>query len=190
MVLVTSAEMQTLDRLTIESFGLPGRVLMENAGREAARVLLKHFAAEARGGVGVAAGRGNNGGDGFVVARCLSQQGYPVRVFLLGTADGLRGDAAANLALLKPLAVPVTEILDEGALRTLAPELERIPVWVDALLGTGLNAEVRGLFRAVIERINGCRRPVLAVDISSGLSADSGQILGAGMRASVTVSLP
>ncbi len=188
MVLVTSAEMQTLDRLTIESFGLPGRVLMENAGREAARVLLKHFAAEARGGVGVAAGRGNNGGDGFVVARCLSQQGYPVRVFLLGTADGLRGDAAANLALLKPLAVPVTEILDEGALRTLAPELERIPVWVDALLGTGLNAEVRGLFRAVIERINGCRRPVLAVDISSGLSADSGQILGAGMRASVTVS--
>ncbi len=188
MVLVTSAEMQTLDRLTIESFGLPGRVLMENAGREATRVLLKHFAAEARGGVGIAAGRGNNGGDGFVVARCLAQQGYPVRVFLLGTADGLRGDAAANLALLTPLAVPVTEILDEEALRPLAPELERVSVWVDALLGTGLNAAVRGLCRAFIERINGARRPVLAVDIPSGLSADTGQILGESIRAAVTVT--
>ncbi len=188
MVLLTSTEMQTLDRLTIAAFGLPGRVLMENAGREATRIFLKHFAAEARAGVGIAAGRGNNGGDGFVIARCLAQQGYPVRVFLLGTTEGLRGDAAANRALLTPLAVPVTEIPDEEALGALAPEFERCAVWVDALLGTGLNAPVHGLFRAFIERINGTGRPVLAVDIPSGLSADTGQILGAGIRAAVTVT--
>jgi ADP-dependent NAD(P)H-hydrate dehydratase / NAD(P)H-hydrate epimerase len=188
MVLVTSAEMQTLDRLTIDAFGLPGRVLMEIAGRETARLLLKHFAAEVGKGVGVAAGRGNNGGDGFVAARCLAQQRIPVRVFLLGAAEELRGEAAANLALLRPLEVPVTEIRDEASLNALATEFADISVWVDALLGTGLNAEVRGLFRAFIERINRSRRPVLAVDIPSGLSADTGQICGAAVRASVTAT--
>jgi NAD(P)H-hydrate epimerase len=188
MVLVTAAEMQTIDRLTIGSFGLPGRILMENAGREAARVFLAHFAADARQGVGIAAGCGNNGGDGFVVARCLAQQGYPVRVFLFGTADRLRGEAADNLALLKPLAVPVAEIPDASALKERQAEMRRIAAWVDALLGTGLNADVRELFRDVIELINRCGRPVLAVDIPSGVSADTGQICGAAIRATVTAT--
>ncbi|HWR91645.1 MAG TPA: NAD(P)H-hydrate epimerase, partial [Desulfobacterales bacterium] len=82
MYAVTSAEMQTMDRLTITEFGLPGRLLMENAGREAARVFLAQFADTARQGVGVIAGRGNNGGDGYVIARCLAHRGYPVRVYL------------------------------------------------------------------------------------------------------------
>jgi ADP-dependent NAD(P)H-hydrate dehydratase / NAD(P)H-hydrate epimerase len=188
MILVTSGEMQTLDRLTIERFGLPGRVLMENAGREAARVLLAHFAADARRGVGIASGCGNNGGDGFVVARCLAQQGYPVQVFLLGAAERLRGEAAANLALLKPLAVPVAEITDAATFTSLQPEMGRPAVWVDALLGTGLNADVRGVYRDVIELINHSRRPVLAVDIPSGVSADTGRICGAAVQAAVTVT--
>lgn len=188
MILVTSGEMQTLDRWTIERFGLPGRLLMENAGREAARVLLAHFAAEARRGVGIAAGCGNNGGDGFVVARCLAQQGYPVQVFLLGAAERLRGEAAANLALLKPLAVPVAEAADAAALKALQPEMGRPAVWVDALLGTGLNAEVRGVHRDLIELINHSGRPVLAVDIPSGVDADTGRIWGAAVQATVTVT--
>lgn len=188
MILVTSAEMQTLDRLTIERFGLPGRVLMENAGREAARVLLANFAADARKGVGIAAGCGNNGGDGFVVARCLAQQGYPVQVFLLGTAERLRGDAAANLALLKPLGVPLAEIPEAATLKARQPEADRPALWVDALLGTGLNVEVRGVYRDLIELINRSRRPVLAVDIPSGVSADTGRVCGAAVRATVTVT--
>lgn len=188
MILVTSAEMQTLDRLTIETFGLPGRVLMEIAGREAARVFLAHFTADARRGVGIAAGCGNNGGDGFVVARSLAQRGYPVQVFLLGTADRLRGEAAANLALLTPLAVPVVEIPDAATLKARQSDMYRTAVWVDALLGTGLNAEVRGVFREAIELINHSHRPVLAVDIPSGVSADTGRICGTATRATVTVT--
>ncbi|MCU0559010.1 MAG: NAD(P)H-hydrate dehydratase [Desulfobacterales bacterium] len=188
MILVTSAEMQTLDRLTIEVFGLPGRVLMENAGREAARVLLANFAEAARGGVGIAAGCGNNGGDGFVVARCLAQQGYPVQVFLLGAAERLQGDAAANLALLRPLGVPVAEIREAATLQALQQETDRPALWVDALLGTGLNADVRGVYRDLIERINRSGRPVLSVDIPSGVSADTGRVCGAAVRATVTVA--
>ena len=90
MFIVTSAEMQAMDRMTIERFGIPGRVLMENAGREAARVFRAHFPATAGGTVGVLAGRGNNGGDGHVIARCLAASGYPVTVFLLGTADRVK----------------------------------------------------------------------------------------------------
>ena len=188
MYLVTAAEMQTLDRLTIESFGLPGRVLMENAGREAVRVFLTHFAQAARNGVGVAAGRGNNGGDGFVMARGLAQAGYPVRVYLLGTADRVTGDAAANLKLLAPLSVPVVEVPDEAAFSRHQREMRDVAVWVDAILGTGLTAAVKGFFRSVIEFINQRERPVFSVDIPSGLSADTGQVDGACIRATVTVT--
>ena len=91
MYLVTSAEMQAMDRMAIERFGLPGRLLMENAGREAARVFRTHFGEAARRGVGVVAGRGNNGGDGCVIARYLAQKGFPVTVYLLTTAEQVRG---------------------------------------------------------------------------------------------------
>ena len=188
MYLVTAAEMQTLDRLTIESFGLPGRVLMENAGREAVRVFLTHFAQAARNGVGVVAGRGNNGGDGFVMARGLAQAGYPVRVYLLGTADRVTGDASANLKLLAPLSVPVVEVPDEAAFSRHQREMRDVAVWVDAILGTGLTAAVKGFFRSVIEFINQRERPVFSVDIPSGLNADTGQVDGACIRATVTVT--
>jgi NAD(P)H-hydrate epimerase len=188
MYLVTSAEMQAMDRMAIERFGLPGRLLMENAGREAARVFLAHFAEIARGGVGVVAGRGNNGGDGYVIARYLAQQGYPVTVYLLSTTDKVQGDAAANLKLLSALGVPVIEAPDEASFARCQSTMRAVPVWVDAIFGTGLGGEVRGLFRNVIEFINHLKRPVLAVDIPSGLSADTGQPCGTCIRARITVT--
>jgi NAD(P)H-hydrate epimerase len=188
MYVVTSAEMQTLDRMTIEEFGLPGRLLMENAGREATRVFLAHFSDAARRGVGVIAGQGNNGGDGYVMARCLAHKGFPVRVFLLSTADRIQGDAAANLKLLTATGVPVIEVPDEAAFSRCQREMRAMAVLVDAIFGTGLRSEVRGLFRQAIEFINQLNQPVLAVDIPSGLSADSGQPCGACIRASVTVT--
>jgi NAD(P)H-hydrate epimerase len=188
MYLVTSAEMQAMDRMTIESIGIPGRVLMENAGREAARVFRAHFAAQARKGVGVLAGRGNNGGDGHVIARCLAQAGYPVRVFLAAAPERVAGDAAANLGLLRPLGIPVVEIADEESFGRRREEIRDVAVWVDALFGTGLNAEVRGYFRRLIETINALDRPVLAVDVPSGLSADTGRPCGACIRARITVT--
>ena len=188
MVVLTSAEMQTLDRLTIEQFGLPGRLLMENAGREAARVCLSHLGGAARQGVGIIAGRGNNGGDGYVIARCLAQQGYPVRVYLLSNAHAVQGDAAANLKLLAAVGVPVIEVPDEAAFRRCQHDMRAEAVWVDAIFGIGLRSEVRGLFRNAIEFINRLNRPVLAVDIPSGLSADTGQPCGACIRARITVT--
>jgi len=113
MYLVTSGEMQAMDRMAIQSFGIPGRVLMENAGRDAVQIFLAQFSADARRGVGVVAGRGNNGGDGFVMARYLAGKGYPVTVYLLTAAGRVSGDAAANLKLLAPLGVPVVEVPDE-----------------------------------------------------------------------------
>jgi hydroxyethylthiazole kinase-like uncharacterized protein yjeF len=188
MYVVTSAEMQTMDRLTIEQFGLPGRILMENAGREATRVFLSQFSEAARQGVGVIAGRGNNGGDGYVIARGLAQRGYPVRVYLLSTADKIQGDAAANLKLLPASGVPVIEMPDEAAFRRGQRDMRLEAVWVDAVFGTGLHSEVRGLFRNAIEFINQLNRPVLAVDMASGLSADTGQPCGTCIRARITVT--
>ncbi len=188
MYVVTSAEMQTIDRLTIEQFGLPGRLLMENAGREATRVFLSHFSAAARQGVGVLAGRGNNGGDGYVIARCLAQKGYPVHVYLLSTADKIQDDAAANLKLLPAAGVAVIEVPDEAAFARCQRDMRAEAVWVDAVFGTGLRSEVRGLFRHAIEFINQLNRPLMAVDIPSGLSADTGQPCGACIRARITAT--
>ena len=105
MYLVTASEMQEMDRRTIDTFGIPGRVLMENAGRGATEFLIEQFPDIASRRVGVIAGRGNNGGDGYVIARYLSQRDVDVTVYLLTESVGLAGDAAANFALLSPLGV-------------------------------------------------------------------------------------
>ena len=188
MHLVTTAEMQAMDRMTIESFGIPGRVLMENAGREAARIFRAQFPATAGQTVGVLAGRGNNGGDGHVIARCLRSAGYAVQVFLLCAAERVQGDAAANLGLLFALGVPVVEIPDEPAFDRHAPRMRQIDTWVDAVFGIGLTHEVGGLFARAIDLVNGSGRPVLSVDVPSGLDADTGLPLGACIRARVTVT--
>ncbi len=115
MILVTANEMQAMDRQTIEDFGIPGVVLMENAGRGATRFLLEQIPDIENKKVGIIAGRGNNGGDGFVMARYLKQKGIQVQVYLLAGTDRVQGDALANLSLLKPLKVPVVEIPDDAS---------------------------------------------------------------------------
>lgn len=183
MILVTADEMREMDRQTIESFGLPGRILMENAGRGAARVLMTRFDGINEASVAVAAGRGNNGGDGFVIARYLFQHGIDVKVYLLSDSAKLSGDAAVNFNLLTALGVPVTELPDESAFETHRAEMAEKSIWVDAILGTGLNSEVRGYFKTVIEFINSLERPVFAVDIPSGLHADTGRPCGVCIKA-------
>jgi NAD(P)H-hydrate epimerase len=180
--------MQAMDRITIQSFGIPGRVLMENAGRGAVQVFLSHFSAAARQGVGVVAGRGNNGGDGYVMARYLAYKGYPVTVYLLSAAERVQGDAADNLRLLAPLGVPVIEVPDKETFVRRHQNMRAVAVWIDAIFGTGLNTEIRGLLGHVVEFINQLNRPIFAVDIPSGLSADSGQPCGACIRARVTAT--
>jgi hydroxyethylthiazole kinase-like uncharacterized protein yjeF len=188
MYLVTAEEMREMDRRTIESFGVPGRVLMENAGFGATRVMRSHFSDLESQKVGVLAGRGNNGGDGFVIARYLAFRGVKVTVFLLSKQERVKGDAGANLALLYPLTIPVVEVEDSAGLRRKKAAMRRQDIWVDALLGTGLNADVSGHYREAIDFINRLEKPVLSVDVPSGLNADTGQVCGTCIRARVTAT--
>jgi len=193
MYLLTASEMREADRKTIEEFGIPGRVLMENAGREAARAFLDFFRHFTDGKkkdveVGIAAGRGNNGGDGFVIARYLRGAGMQTTVFLLSDHHRLSGDAAANFNLLSSLDIPVIEIPDMAAFETHQKDLLRPSLWVDAIFGTGLNSDIRGHYRHFIEFINNSGHPVFSVDIPSGLHADTGRPLGTCIRAEATAT--
>lgn len=188
MDILTAAEMREMDRMTIEDFGLPGRVLMENAGRGFFQVLMETFPEITGRGVAIAAGRGNNGGDGFVVARYLAGRNIPVTVYLLADSRRLQGDAADNFRLLAPLDVKIRELPDLDAFSCVQDEMAGHAVWIDAILGTGLAAEVSGYFRSVIEFINSLSRPVLAVDIPSGVHSDTGGICGICIRAAATVT--
>jgi len=183
--LVTAARMQELDRHTIDKLGIPGELLMECAGRAVVEVLLARFAARlAEGGeVCVVCGGGNNGGDGLVVARHLQLLGWPVRVALLSEPARLSGDAAANHAR----AVAVGVRIETGE-----PRLPERGVVVDAIFGTGLARPVAGTQARAIGLIAGWRgrdRSVLAVDLPSGLDADTGGVLGCAAPADVTVTL-
>ncbi|NOY68317.1 MAG: NAD(P)H-hydrate dehydratase [Deltaproteobacteria bacterium] len=188
MRLLTADEMREADRQTIESFGIPGRVLMENAGRGAVRVFLENFPDALNKAVGIAAGRGNNGGDGFVMARCLASMGADVTIFLLSEPARLSGDAAANFGLLSPLNIPVIEIPDVDAFHTLKSRMQKPMLWIDAIFGTGLNSDIRGHYRQIIDFINDSGKPVFSVDIPSGLHADIGQPLGTCIKAHATAT--
>jgi NAD(P)H-hydrate epimerase len=181
MILVTAGEMQEMDRQAIETHGIPGLELMENAGRGATDVLLGQFAGSIKTGVGIICGKGNNGGDGFVIARYLADRRIDVTVYLLAKATKVKGDAAANLKRLAALKIPVIEIPDEDSFLKIKSDLCRFDLLVDAILGTGLTSDVRGFFKTVINFINDLNRsgiPVFAVDMPSGLNSDTGQLPG------------
>lgn len=188
MILVTADEMQEMDRLTIEEVGIPSRILMENAGRGAVDFFLERFPEVDRKRVGILAGRGNNGGDGCVMARLLAHKGIDVEVFLFTKREAVKGDAASNLELLFRLAVPVAEVPDDAAFKKVKNRLRAIDIWIDALLGTGLKSDVAGLFKKVIEFVNNSQRPAFSVDIPSGLDSDTGHPRGTCIHAEATAT--
>ncbi len=187
--LLRAERMRALDERAINEIGIPGVVLMEQAGRGAVRLLekagwLKSFADE----ITILAGKGNNGGDALVVARVLLLAGYlKVKVILLTGRSLVQGDAAINLEAFIKLGGEVVELTEKN-LSLLGPALENSRVVVDGLLGTGLKSAVRGLYAGVITAVNNCPGPVLALDIPSGLDADSGLPLGDAVRATLTAT--
>ncbi len=186
MKIVTAAEMQDIDRRAIEEFGIPGIVLMENAGCGAADAI-EIFAEESDiERILVIAGKGNNGGDGFVVARHLVNRGYDCSICLCAEASSVGGDAKVNLEAARKMGIEVFELGDDIAvLDGLFDEAELI---VDALLGTGLVKEVSGPYAEIIERINFSDLPVAALDIPSGLDCSTGRPLGIAVEADMTVT--
>ena len=189
MRLVYAEEMQALDRFTIEDFGLPGLILMENAGRGTAELILERFAPEAKRGVLVICGPGNNGGDGFVIARHLFQKGIPVKVLSLAQQEKFKADALVNFEVAADLGLIKGFILSENEVSLLDEALKDCALIVDAIFGTGLKREVKGRFAEVIRRINASGKPIVSVDIPSGLSADSGKPLGIAVKATLTATM-
>ena len=188
MIVVTAEQMRAMDRLTIEKYGVPSLTLMERAGQAVTQAILQNFARNAKQGVLIVAGKGNNGGDGFVVARLLKKKRVPCEVALLARKDELSPDAAHNLRAYLKLKGKVTEI-SADQLELLGERLSQKGLIVDAILGTGLKSEVRGLFGDAITMINTSGVPVVAVDIPSGLHTDNGTPLGVAVQAEMTVAL-
>lgn len=188
MRIATGELIREIDRRTIEEIGIPGAVLMENAGRGATRVLRERFQGLRRGPVILVCGAGNNGGDGFVIARHLHEAGIETRVFLLVQQDRIRGDARIYFDALCRLDVPVRVLKGQGIPEDVLTQWQGASCIVDAIFGTGLARPVEGLYQKAIEAIGACRRPVFAVDLPSGICADTGRILGAAVRADCTAT--
>lgn len=169
---LTREEVRAVDRRAIDEFGMTGLVLMENAGRGAAEQLM---ALGVDGSVIVCAGKGNNGGDGFVIARHLELLGCDVRVLLFANPSELSGDAAANWRILEAAETPRVVLGRQPALSDIDHTLSHADWIVDALLGTGTVGEVREPYRTAITAINRSARKVFAVDLPSGLDCDTGE---------------
>ncbi len=189
MRILNAAQMREADRRTIEEIGIPSLVLMENAGRQVVAAMEAVHSDLPDRQVAVLCGRGNNGGDGFVVARTLLQRGVDVSVFLIGRVAEVRGDARLNLEILGRLGLTVVEIGDSEAWELHFTEISDCNLIVDAIFGTGLNAPLTGLMETVVADVNASGIPVVAIDLPSGLSADSAEPIGDSIEAGTTVTL-
>ncbi len=189
MRVLNSAQMREADRRTIEEIGIPSLVLMENAGRQVVAALEAMHGELLESEVAVLCGRGNNGGDGFVVARTLLQRGVSVSVFLVGRVADVRGDARTNLEILGRLGLAVVEIADSQAWELHFSEVRDCSLIVDAIFGTGLNAPVSGLIESVIADVNASGITVVSIDLPSGLSADKADPIGESIEANTTITL-
>lgn len=185
MKVANSQEIRRIDRRAIEKYGMPGTVLMENAGREVVLAMIERYGNFEGKRISIIAGKGNNGGDGFVIARHLYNRGATVEVFLLGKSSDIKGDAKINLSILKKFSIPFYE---KFSLKELNIHLKHSDIIVDAIFGTGLSSEVKKPFSDAINLINSSGKPVVSVDIPSGISSDTGEVLGIAVKANLTVT--
>ena len=189
-VVMTRDEVRAVDAWAINTLGIPGVVLMENAGRSCAELIEDKLKDMAGSKVCIFCGTGNNGGDGYVIARHLINHGIKVTVVVCGDRTKIKGDAKINLDILERMGRPV-ELLDPPG-RDITGEIEHLSagagIIVDSLFGTGLRGQLSDEYRRLIKSINASNIPVMAVDIPSGLDCDSGEPLGAAIRAAWTVT--
>jgi ADP-dependent NAD(P)H-hydrate dehydratase / NAD(P)H-hydrate epimerase len=189
MRVLNAAQMRDADQRTIHEIGISSLVLMENAGRQVVAAIEALHGELLDRQVAVLCGRGNNGGDGFVVARTLLQRGVNASVFLIGRVADVRGDARTNLEILGRLGLTVVEIADSQAWELHFSEVRDCALIVDAMFGTGLNAPVSGLIESVIADVNASGITVVSIDLPSGLSADALEPIGPSIEADTTVTL-
>src|SRR5262245_26740381 len=190
MRVLTSAQIRQIDRLSSEKYGIPSLLLMENAGMRVVEALEQRFEDLEDLRIAILCGKGNNGGDGFVVARQLIQKGKYPFIFLFASEDDVHGDARTNLEILKAIGYPPTVVLAETDWAEERVELADADIIVDALVGTGLTKPIEGLYRTVIESLENDfpQATIVSVDVPSGLPADSAQPVGAAVSADLTVT--
>src|SRR5262249_52561899 len=160
MRILNAEQMREADRFTIEDIGIPSLVLMENAGRQVVAALEAAYESQLNGRVAVLCGRGNNGGDGFVVARTLLQRGIDASVFVVGSVTDVRGDARTNLDILGRLGVTVVEIGDEQSWELHFSEISQCTLIVDAIFGTGLRSALDGMLVTIVADVNASGIPI------------------------------
>jgi len=184
MRVATVEEMRNLDREAVERFGIPEEMLMENAGNSVYYVILKEVGVKNKKFI-VVSGTGNNGGDGFVVARKLYSQGGHVKVFVFGNIEKIKGASKRNLEILKGMNL---DISFNQEIEVFKDAVRNSDVIVDALLGTGISRKITGILRDVIDIINKSGKAVVSVDIPSGVNGDTGEIMGTSVKANYTVT--
>lgn len=192
MKLADSKTIRDVDRTAMQRYGVSGLQLMENAGRGLAECIESYLARVERAWtpkVAIIAGKGNNGGDGFVAARHLANRGLKVEVYLLAALADLKGDAGANARAWKNMGGAVHLVRSRRSLEKHAQSFKHASVVVDAILGTGLSSPVKGFYGEVIDFINTLARPVISVDVPSGVDASTGAELASAVRADLTVTM-
>ncbi|MGD9486593.1 MAG: NAD(P)H-hydrate dehydratase [Calditrichaceae bacterium] len=182
---VSNEQMRDLDKQTIEDLGVPGIVLMENAGYQTFLVIKDICVGKRIHQVFVLCGKGNNGGDGFVIARHLFKAGFGVKIFTVATEDDLNGDALINFKICQNYRIQIEKIQSADDL----PHLPENSMIVDALLGTGIKGAVSGLYESIIEWVNAQEVTIAAVDIPSGLNGNSTDVSGSAVKADLTVTM-
>lgn len=183
---VTTSQIQRIDRLATHDLEIPSLRLMENAGRKSAQIILKDLKPHQR--VAILCGRGNNGGDGMVIARYLLKRKIKVKVFLVGKGAGLKPDCLTNYRRFIKIGGKAGEITDLTAFRKLKSKIKNCDFIVDALFGVGLKGNLPSLYLHIIDFLNNTHRPIVAIDVPSGLDATSGRIKGNCIRAYQTIS--
>ncbi len=188
MYVLTAEEMRSADRISIEDIGIPGVVLMEHAALSVLAEIESSLGDVKAKKFAVFCGRGNNGGDGLALSRLLIQKGAECYVFLSGAAEEIAGDAGINLGILKGMGGYIAEVTHRENIKFIERQVRESCAVVDAILGTGVRGEVKGINRDLIEFINTLDRPVVSMDIPSGLNCDTGRPMGAAVRADITVT--
>lgn len=188
MKLLTAEQVREVDRCAIEDYGVPGVILMENAGRGAAHIVNDRYGGLRPRSVLVVAGKGNNGGDGYVMARHLENNGWKVETLVLAERSAISGDAKVNLDILESCSASIKYATNVGEIDEVLEHIAPPVLVIDAIFGNGLSAPVRGHYLHAIERLNALKVPKVAVDLPSGVDATSGEILGIAIEADCSIS--
>ncbi len=188
MKVLDNQQMRLLDRITTKEYKIPGLILMENAGMNTTVEVMKALNDDYRKKVIIICGTGNNGGDGFAVARHLYNKDVQVKVYVIGEESSIQNDGKTNFEAIRAMRVSIGFLKDENDMIDFNLDLMKSDIVVDAIFGTGLNTPVKGIANEVIRVVNKVQRKIISVDIPSGISGDTGKVLGNAIRATKTVA--